>query len=342
MAVPSRKALELVRLADPHLPFIAVSPHLRRGNLSAVLRGVPDGVPSVPDLSELHNVLTRELEQARMRRRVGGAHRLLAAQQAIADHLAAGLEPDALCDRVLSTLGESLGLALRRRLAPGRRPAALRDAVAVRRRPLGRDRARGRHARPHVRRRPGSRRPRLGLPPPGLVTRAARRGGARRARHRGGVPDRARRRVRRRDRALRRRGARAQRRGRGAVRHRRRPARLLPRPPPRPCPRPPQLRRRRGADRRARRARPRRDRQRHRVPVRSASRSATCSAATGSRSPCPSPSAPPPARPSRACSPARAPSSPGTPDVQLALVALARHRRHADRRARLGGARALP
>ena len=70
---------------------------------------MPDGVPSVPDLSELHNVLTRELEQARMRRRVGGAHRLLAAQQAIADHLAAGLEPDALCDRVLSTLGESLG-----------------------------------------------------------------------------------------------------------------------------------------------------------------------------------------------------------------------------------------
>jgi PAS domain S-box-containing protein len=109
LAVPSRKALELVRLADPHLPFIAVSPHLRRGNLSAVLRGVPDGVPSVPDLSELHNVLTRELEQARMRRRVGGAHKLLAAQQAIADQLAAGLEPDALCDRVLSTLGESLG-----------------------------------------------------------------------------------------------------------------------------------------------------------------------------------------------------------------------------------------
>ena len=70
LAVPSRKALALVRIADPHLPFIAVSPHLRRGNLSAILRGVPDGVPSVPDLSELHNVLTRELEQARMRRRV--------------------------------------------------------------------------------------------------------------------------------------------------------------------------------------------------------------------------------------------------------------------------------
>ena len=54
-------------------------------------------------------MLTREVDQARMRRRVGGAHRLLGAQQAIADHLAAGLEPDALCDRVLATLGESLG-----------------------------------------------------------------------------------------------------------------------------------------------------------------------------------------------------------------------------------------
>jgi PAS domain S-box-containing protein len=108
-AVPSQKALALVRLADPHLPFIAVSPHLRPGDLSSVLRGLPDGVPSVSDLARLPAVLTRELEQARMRRRVGGAHRLLGAQQAIADHLAAGLEPAALCERVLATLGEALG-----------------------------------------------------------------------------------------------------------------------------------------------------------------------------------------------------------------------------------------
>ena len=40
-AVPSQKALALVRLADPHLPFIAISPHLRPGDLSAVLRGLP-------------------------------------------------------------------------------------------------------------------------------------------------------------------------------------------------------------------------------------------------------------------------------------------------------------
>ena len=109
LAVPSRKALEMVRLADPHLPFLAVSPRMRPGELSAILRGLPSGVPSVHDVAQLPAVLTRELEQARMRRRVGGAHKLLAAQQAIADHLAAGLEPGALCDRVLATLGNSLG-----------------------------------------------------------------------------------------------------------------------------------------------------------------------------------------------------------------------------------------
>jgi PAS domain-containing protein len=108
-AVPSLKALELVRLADPHLPFITVSPTMRPGTLSTVLRGLPDGVPNVADLAVLPAVLNRELEQARMRRRVGGAHKLLSTQQAIADHLAAGLEPAALCERVLTTLGESLG-----------------------------------------------------------------------------------------------------------------------------------------------------------------------------------------------------------------------------------------
>src|SRR5918995_785527 len=37
------------------------------------------------------------------------AHRLLLAQQAITDHVAAGLAPDALCARALETLGETLG-----------------------------------------------------------------------------------------------------------------------------------------------------------------------------------------------------------------------------------------
>ena len=39
LAVPSRKALALVRLADPHLPFLAVSPHMRPGELSASCAG---------------------------------------------------------------------------------------------------------------------------------------------------------------------------------------------------------------------------------------------------------------------------------------------------------------
>src|ERR671927_159322 len=38
-AVPARKALALVRLADPHLPFVAVSPFMRAGDLSSVIRG---------------------------------------------------------------------------------------------------------------------------------------------------------------------------------------------------------------------------------------------------------------------------------------------------------------
>jgi diguanylate cyclase (GGDEF)-like protein/PAS domain S-box-containing protein len=39
----------------------------------------------------------------------GDAHRMLLAQQAITDHVAAGLEPDELCARVLATLGGALG-----------------------------------------------------------------------------------------------------------------------------------------------------------------------------------------------------------------------------------------
>ncbi len=111
-AVPSRKALALVRLADPHLPFVAFSPHVRPGDLAALIRGLPPSVPTVSDPAKLPAVLTREIEQARMRRRVGGAHKLLDAQQAITDHLAAGLEPDALCARVLATLGDSLGWSM--------------------------------------------------------------------------------------------------------------------------------------------------------------------------------------------------------------------------------------
>jgi PAS domain S-box-containing protein len=108
-AVPARKALALVRLADPHLPFLAVSPFMRAGDLSSVIRGLDDAAIVVSDPARLAAAVTRELDAARLRRRVGSAHHLLLAQQAIADHLVAGLEPEPLYERVLATLGETLG-----------------------------------------------------------------------------------------------------------------------------------------------------------------------------------------------------------------------------------------
>ena len=108
-AVPARKALALVRLADPHLPFLAVSPWVRAGDLAAVIRGLDSDVPVGPRSAQLAAALARALDAARLRRRVGGAHRLLLAQQAITDAIAAGLAPDELAGRVLATLGDTLG-----------------------------------------------------------------------------------------------------------------------------------------------------------------------------------------------------------------------------------------
>jgi PAS domain S-box-containing protein len=107
--VPARKALALVRLADPHLPFLAVSPYVHAGDLAAVVRGLDGAAAVVPDPAELPRALRRVLDTTRLRRRVGGAHRFLAAQQAIADHVAARLEPHELVSRALATLGEALG-----------------------------------------------------------------------------------------------------------------------------------------------------------------------------------------------------------------------------------------
>jgi PAS domain S-box-containing protein len=107
-AVSARKALALVRLADPHLPFVVVSPNIRRGDLSSIIRGLGDAAAIVAEPAQLGSALTKELDAARLRRRVGSAHDLLLAQQAIGDHLAAGLEPRELCERVLATLGETL------------------------------------------------------------------------------------------------------------------------------------------------------------------------------------------------------------------------------------------
>jgi EAL domain-containing protein (putative c-di-GMP-specific phosphodiesterase class I) len=110
-AVPARKALELVRLADPHLPFLAVSPFVHAGDLAAMVRGLDGAAAVVPDPAQLPRALTRALDKTRLRRRVGGAHRFLAAQQLITDYVAAGLEPGALVERVLATLGDTLGFS---------------------------------------------------------------------------------------------------------------------------------------------------------------------------------------------------------------------------------------
>src|SRR5919108_3309334 len=110
-AVPARKALELVRLADPHLPFLAVSPFVHAGDLAAMVRGLDGAAAVVPDPAQLPRALTRALDATRLRRRVGGAHRFLLAQQAITDYVAAGLEPRELVERVLATLGDTLGFS---------------------------------------------------------------------------------------------------------------------------------------------------------------------------------------------------------------------------------------
>jgi diguanylate cyclase (GGDEF)-like protein len=109
-AVPVRKAIGLVRLADRHVPLIAVVPDVRPGDLSAVVRGFGHDVVLAPDPAGLPVVLERQLAAARAARpERDDAHRLLLAQQAVTDHVAAGLEPDELCARVLATLGATLG-----------------------------------------------------------------------------------------------------------------------------------------------------------------------------------------------------------------------------------------
>ena len=315
--VPARKAHAMVRVADPQLPFVAAVPSVRSGDLSAFVQGFGPDALFAPDPADIPAALGPVLVKRLAERGEGNeAFQLLLAQQAITDHVAAGLEPDELCARVLETLGETLGwtygavwrpdgetqhAALQRALArPRRRPAGVRV-----RRGLAphADRARPRPARPHVR-----------VPPP-VVDRRRRRGRqhaalrprrARGADHRGRLPDRARRRLRGRDRVLLRGDRGAGLPGRGDVRHGRRAARAVPRAPPAAGrrepprgvdaprgarPRPALPRRRRDDDRRARRRAAASCSSTARAARCSAARSATCSARTGSRSPCPSTSA---------------------------------------------------
>ena len=108
-AVPARKALALVRLADPHLPFIAITRSVRRGDLAALVKGLEAGIAVAAGPAEVAETLQRELSDAR--RAEGRAHRLLLAQQAITDHLANGSGPESMMEGVLGALGETLGFA---------------------------------------------------------------------------------------------------------------------------------------------------------------------------------------------------------------------------------------
>ena len=109
-AVPARKAMALVRVADPQLAFVAAVPSVRPGDLSAFVQGFGPDAIIAPDPARLPEVLERVLAAAHdARPDADSAHRMLLAQQAITDHVAAGLPPDELCARVLATLGETLG-----------------------------------------------------------------------------------------------------------------------------------------------------------------------------------------------------------------------------------------
>lgn len=107
--VPTRKALALVRLADPHLPFIAVSASTAPHDLATVVKGFESGVLVAHEPDAVVAIVARERGTADKRRSESGAHRLLLAQQAVTDHVAAGLDPEDLFRRVLETLGETLG-----------------------------------------------------------------------------------------------------------------------------------------------------------------------------------------------------------------------------------------
>ncbi len=109
-AVPARKAMALVRMADPQLAFVAAVPSLRPGDLSAFVQGFGPDAILAPDPARMPEVLEQVLAAARAARpNAHDAHRLLLAQQQITDHVAAGLAPAELCSRVLATLGETLG-----------------------------------------------------------------------------------------------------------------------------------------------------------------------------------------------------------------------------------------
>src|SRR5689334_20605158 len=59
--LPAPRAMTLVRLADPRLPFIVVAPELRAGDLSALIRGSGADMVLAPDPAALPAVLDAQL-----------------------------------------------------------------------------------------------------------------------------------------------------------------------------------------------------------------------------------------------------------------------------------------
>ena len=122
-AVPARKAMALVRMADPQLPFVAAVPSVRPGDLSAVVQGFGPDAILAPDPARLPELLEPVLAA---RPGARDAQRMLLAQQAITDHVAASVSPDELCARVLATLGETLGWSCGAVWRPDGEPGTLR------------------------------------------------------------------------------------------------------------------------------------------------------------------------------------------------------------------------
>ena len=120
--VPARKAMALVRVADPQLPFVAAVPSVRPGDLSAFVQGFGPEAIIAPDPARLPEVLEQVLTAAHDARADADlAHRLLLAQQAITDHVAAGPAPGRAVPPRAGDARRDARLDLRRRLAAGRR-----------------------------------------------------------------------------------------------------------------------------------------------------------------------------------------------------------------------------
>ena len=243
--LPARRAMTLVRLADPRLPFIVVAPELRAGDLSALIRGFGPDMVLAPDVARPARGAGRAARR-RPRRALGRRPRAAAPPRPEGGRAARRRRPRARRARRAGA-GHARArarLVLRRRVAGrrrrGRRDAALRRDLARRGRRPGRRRLRHRLAR-HGHR-PGARprRPRMGVRPPGVDRghrrrrqRAARRPGAGRGpQRRGRLPHRARGRLHRRDRVLRAPHPRAGRADRRDVRDGLRPARPVLRAAP--------------------------------------------------------------------------------------------------------------